>query len=160
MFGLISMVQAFKRGDDAARKEIYELYMNSAERINNWDLVDATAPHIPGVWLYRRDRQPLYDFAVRDHLWKRRISIIATQHFIRRDDYGDTLRISALLLEDEHDLIHKAVGWMLREVGKRSMETEKRFLKEHYQKMPRTMLRYAIEKFPEPRRQQYLKGEV
>ncbi|MBD3278991.1 MAG: DNA alkylation repair protein [Candidatus Aegiribacteria sp.] len=160
MFALVSMVEAFKRGDDSVREGIYELYMKNADFVNNWDLVDVTAPHIPGAWLYKKQRDPLYEFAVQDHLWKRRISIIATQHFIRRDDFGDTLKISAILLGDEHDLIHKAVGWMLREVGKRDMETEEKFLRKHCRKMPRTMLRYAIEKFPEELRQLYLKGQV
>lgn len=160
MFALVSMVEAFKRGDETLRKNIYKTYMISADFINNWDLVDVTAPHIPGAWLHDKKKEPLYDFAVQDHLWKKRISIIATQHFIRGGDYSDTLRISAILLNDEHDLIHKAVGWMLREVGKKDMETEEQFLKKHYRKMPRTMLRYAIEKFPEALRQRYLKGQV
>ncbi len=120
--------------------------------------MDASAEHIPGAFLSDRDRAPLYSLSVSQSLWERRISVIATFHFIKRNDFADTLAISEGLLADSEDLIHKAVGWMLREVGKRNMEAEEAFLKKHCRTMPRTMLRYAIEKFPEDLRQGYMKG--
>ncbi|MBW2219317.1 MAG: DNA alkylation repair protein, partial [Deltaproteobacteria bacterium] len=128
--------------------------------INNWDLVDTTAGHIVGTFLQGRDRQPLYVLARSRSLWERRISIISTLHFIKANKFEDTLKLSEILLNDKEDLMHKAVGWMLREVGKRDLKTEEEFLIKHYKVMPRTMLRYAIEKFPEKRRQMYLKGRI
>lgn len=160
LFALLILVDSFKTGDKELRKEIYDLYMCSTQWINNWDLVDLSAHHIPGGWLYDRDRKPLHEFAESNDLWKKRIAIISTQHFIRKNDYTDTLAISEKLLQDNHDLIHKAVGWMLREVGNRNLVTEEKFLKKHYMNMPRTMLRYAIEKFPEQKRQKYLKDKI
>ncbi|MCK5115701.1 MAG: DNA alkylation repair protein [Candidatus Aegiribacteria sp.] len=160
LFALLVMVDAFKKGDTHPQEEIYSLYMASTKWINNWDLVDLSAPHIPGGWLFRRDRVPLFEFAGSDDLWKKRIAIISTLHFIRMKDFKDTLHISEKLLKDDHDLIHKAVGWMLREVGKKDLEIEEQFLRKHYMNMPRTMLRYAIEKFPEEKRQKYLKGII
>ncbi len=160
LFALLMMDDSFKRGDDKRKEEIYTLFMNSTSQINNWDLVDSSAAYIAGAWLFDRERTPLFQFAESDNLWKRRIAIISTQYFIRKNDFEDTLRISEILLKDKEDLIHKAVGWMLREVGNRNMHTEERFLKKHYKRMPRTMLRYAIEKFPEEKRQIYLKGLI
>ncbi len=160
LFALLVMVDSFKKSSNDLQKNIYDLYMDSTRWINNWDLVDLSAPHIPGGWLFSRDRKPLYEFAVSDDLWKKRIAIISTQHFIRNIDFSDTLHISEKLLHDNHDLIHKAVGWMLREVGKKDLETEEIFLRKHYMNMPRTMLRYSIEKFPEEKRQKYLKGRI
>jgi len=160
LFALLILVDSFKRSGGELKENIYHLYMGSTQWINNWDLVDLSAPHIPGGWLYGRDRKPLYGFAESDDLWKKRIAIISTQHFIRKNDFSDTLSISKKLLKDNHDLIHKAVGWMLREVGKRNLETEEKFLRTHYMNMPRTMLRYAIERFPEEKRQKYLKGRI
>lgn len=160
LFALLVMVDAFKRSNDELGENIYNLYMDSTCWINNWDLVDLSAPHIPGGWLYSRDRKPLYEFAESDDLWKKRIAIISTQHFIRKNDFKDTLAISRKLLKDDHDLIHKAVGWMLREVGKKDLKIEEKFLRKHYMNMPRTMLRYSIEKFPEEKRQKYLKGKI
>ncbi|MDY6904169.1 MAG: DNA alkylation repair protein [Thermodesulfobacteriota bacterium] len=160
LFALLMLVDTFKRADDAARREIFDLYMTHTAWINNWDLVDLSAPHIPGSWLFSRNRNPLFAFAVSESLWERRIAILAAFYFIRNKDFEDVLKIAEILLHDEHDLIHKAVGWMLRETGKRDPATEERFLRAHYRAMPRTMLRYAIEKFPENRRQQYLQGLV
>lgn len=160
MFALLALVDSFKKADGKLGKDIYDLYMGSTQWINNWDLVDLSAPQISGAWLFDRDRKPLHEFAESNDLWKRRIAIISTQHFIRKNDYTDTLAISEKLLEDNHDLIHKAVGWMLREVGNRNLEAEEKFLGKHYMSMPRTMLRYAIEKFPEEKRQKYLKGKI
>ena len=142
------------------RRKIYSLYLKSTKYINNWDLVDLSAPNIVGKHLANKDRKLLYAFARSRDLWKRRIAVLATFMFIRQRDFDDALAIAAILLPDGHDLIHKAVGWMLREVGKRSLAAEERFLKQHYKKMPRTMLRYAIERFPEGKRLKYLKGSV
>jgi 3-methyladenine DNA glycosylase AlkD len=155
---LFILVQAFARAGEAGRKAIYNIYLQQTEFINSWDLVDASAAQIVGGYLCERSRKPLYALAKSASLWERRIAIIATFYFIRRNDFADTLKISKNLLADKEDLIHKAAGWMLREVGKRNLEVEEEFLIEHYEKMPRTMLRYAIEKFPEARRQMYLRG--
>lgn len=160
LFALLSMVDTFNRGADKERTDIYAVYMTNSDRVNGWDLVDSSAPHIAGAYLWDRDRQPLYDFAVSGSLWERRIAIISTQHFIRKDSFDDTLKITDMLLNDEEDLIHKAVGWMLREVGNRNTKREEEFLKLRYMKMPRTMLRYAIEKFEPDRRKMYLKGSI
>ena len=146
-----------KLGDLA---KLYGLYLENTKFINNWDLVDISAGNIVGAYLYEKDRVPLYRLVKSQNLWERRISIISTFHFIRNYDFDDTLKIAEILLNDKEDLIQKAVGWMLREVGKREIEIEEEFLQEHYMKMPRTMLRYAIEKFPETRRKMYLRGEV
>jgi 3-methyladenine DNA glycosylase AlkD len=160
VLALMMLVQAYTKGDEATKKSIYDTYLKNTRSINNWDLVDLSAPHIVGHYLSDRSKEPLYRLAKSDSLWERRIAIIATAHFIRRGKFADTLRISKMLLADKEDLIHKAVGWMLREVGKRDLASEERFLVAHYKRMPRTMLRYAIEKFPEPRRQMYLKGSI
>ena len=160
LLALLILVRAFARGGAAQRQAIYRLYLRSTARINNWDLVDSSAEHIVGGHLADRDRKPLYRLAGSASLWERRIAVLATFHFIRRGDFADTLKLAALLLGDGEDLIHKAVGWMLREVGKRDVAAEEAFLAEHCRRMPRTMLRYAVERFPEPRRRLYLKGEV
>lgn len=160
LFALISLGEAFARADEKGRESIFRLYIANTVRVNNWDLVDSSAPHIAGRWLENRDRGVLYDLALSELLWDRRIAIIATLHFIRKNDFGDTLSIADILLEDKEDLIHKAVGWMLREVGNRNRETEESFLKERYRRMPRTMLRYAIEKFEPETRMKYLKGLI
>ena len=140
------------------RAAIYRLYLNQKEFINNWDLVDCSAEHIVGVHLYPRDRKPIYRLVGSKSLWDRRIGVMATFYFIKGKDFSDTLTIAESLLHDKEDLIHKAVGWMLREVGKRCMRAEEGFLVKHYKEMPRTMLRYAIEKLPESDRQAYLRG--
>jgi 3-methyladenine DNA glycosylase AlkD len=157
---LLILVQAFAKGDDATKQQIYKLYLQQTQFINNWDLVDCSAAQIVGAFLMNQNKKPLYTLAKSKSLWERRISIISTFHFIRRQEFSETLKIARMLLTDNEDLIHKAVGWMLREVGKRNLEVEERFLIEHYEKMPRTMLRYAIEKFPEARRQMYLRGQL
>ncbi len=143
---------------EETRVMLAELYMANADYINNWDLVDVTSYKILGPHFHRRDRKPLYDFAVSGHLWRERISIITTMFFIKKDDFEDTFRIADILLQHRHDLIHKAVGWLLREVGKRDLQAELDYLNPRYRTMPRTMLRYAIEKFDEPLRVAYLKG--
>jgi 3-methyladenine DNA glycosylase AlkD len=160
LLGLLILARAYGRADAAARNEIYRLYLDSTDRINNWDLVDCSAPHVVGRHLEERSRAILPRLARSESIWERRIAILATQHFIRAGDFEDTFRIADLLLEDDHDLIHKAVGWMLREVGNRDRATEEAFLRTRYPRMPRTMLRYAIEKFPEPLRKRYLRGEI
>jgi 3-methyladenine DNA glycosylase AlkD len=160
LLALLILVLIYKQGDASVQNQIYDLYLKNTRFINNWDLVDASAEHIVGHYLRHRSRSPLHSLAVSGLLWDRRISIMATFHYIKNGEYAETLRIAELLLRDAEDLIHKAVGWMLREVGKRDHHTEEEFLKVHYKNMPRTMLRYAIEKFPEALRQQYLRGEI
>ena len=160
LFALLLLVQISSKADEALKKSICELYLKSTEFINNWDLVDSSAEHIVGAYLKDRSRAPLYRLAKSTDLWEKRIAIMATFHFIKQKDFSDTVKIAKILLFDRHDLIHKAVGWMLREIGKRDLSTEEEFLKKHYKNMPRTMLRYAIEKFPEPKRQKYLLGKV
>ena len=134
--------------------------MKRTSYINSWDLVDTSAPHIVGTFLLDKSKKPLHRLAKSKSLWERRISIVATFHFIRQESFDETLLISEMLLGDQEDLIHKAVGWMLREVGNRDMATEEGFLRTHYKKMPRVMLRYAIEKFPETKRKKYLNGHM
>jgi 3-methyladenine DNA glycosylase AlkD len=160
LLALFLLVRVYAEGDAAAKKNIYHLYLKNTRYVNNWDLVDLSAPNIVGNHLLDKSRKPLYELAKSGDLWKRRIAILATFAFIKQNDPSDTLKISEILLSDEHDLIHKAVGWMLREVGKRSRPAEERFLKLHYKKMPRTMLRYAIERFPEGKRKKYLYGKI
>jgi 3-methyladenine DNA glycosylase AlkD len=157
---LLIMVLKYQRGSDEERERIFQHYLNNTRYINNWDLVDSSAYHIIGPHLEDRERLILYGLSRSDNLWERRIAIISTLHFIRKQQYEDTLKISYSLLDDEHDLIHKAVGWMLREVGNRDRSVEQSFLNEHYQRMPRTMLRYAIEKFPQKQRKDYLNGAI
>jgi 3-methyladenine DNA glycosylase AlkD len=157
---LLIFVRRFAKADSATRQRIYELYLAHTAFINNWDLVDVSAPHVVGAYLADKSRKPLYRLGRSRSLWERRISIVATFHFIRQNDFSDTLELSQRLLADKEDLIHKAAGWMLREVGKRDTDAARTFLAEHYQRMPRTMLRYAIERFPEAERQAYLKGLI
>lgn len=154
------LVEQFKKGNEQLRKSIFDFYLKHRKGINNWDLVDLSAPKIIGEYLLNKKKDLLYKFARSEDLWEKRISILSTFTFIRNGMFEDTLEISKILLKDEHDLIHKAVGWMLREVGKRDIKTEEKFLKIHYKIMPRTMLRYAIEKFPEKKRKSYLEGKI
>jgi 3-methyladenine DNA glycosylase AlkD len=160
LLGLLILVGRFQKAEIKERERIYRFYVTHMRWINNWDLVDLTAPYVTGPYLENRSKKPLFLWAKSKHLWTRRISILSTFHYIRKKQFSEALRISKVLLLDEHDLIHKAVGWMLREIGKRDLKTEEHFLKAHYRKMPRTMLRYAIERFPEKKRQAYLKGTV
>jgi 3-methyladenine DNA glycosylase AlkD len=146
--------------NEKVKKQIFNFYLKNTKYINNWDLVDCTAPHIVGPYLLDKDRRILYNLAKSKLLWERRIAMMATLAFIRHHQYDDTLKMAEILLHDKYDLIHKAVGWMLREVGKRDLAIEEKFLKKHYRQMPRTMLRYAIEKFPENKRKQYLYGKI
>ena len=159
--GLIILVNKYsKTKDKKTINQLYKIYISSFKYINNWDLVDVTCPHVTGKYLIDKDRSILYKWAKSDDLWTKRIAIVSTFSFIRQNDLEDTFKIAEILLQDKHDLIHKAVGWMLREAGKRDLEKEEIFLKKYYRDMPRTMLRYAIEKFPELKRQAYLKGTI
>jgi len=160
LLALIILTEKYRKGSSDDRTEIYKIYLGNTEYINNWDLVDTSAEYIVGAYLSDRSRKPLYTLAQSDNLWERRMAVMATFHFIKNGKFDETLKISEMLVSDAEDLIHKAVGWMLREVGKRDRNKEEIFLKKHYQSMPRTMLRYAIEKFPENLHQQYLKGKI
>lgn len=168
--GLIILTYKFPKANEGEQKQIYNFYLKHAKRINNWDLVDLSAPNIVGTWLLnqkchceksQRDdeaipRQILYKLARSKNLWERRIAMLATYTFIRNNQFDDTLKLADVLLGDKHDLMHKAVGWMLREIGKRDKKVLTGYLKPRYKKMPRTMLRYAIEKFREGERKFYL----
>jgi 3-methyladenine DNA glycosylase AlkD len=160
LLSLMLLVRLYSTGDEALRSRIYRLYLEKTQFINNWDLVDASAEQIVGAHLLARSRRPLYRLAHSKSLWERRIAIISTFLFIKRREFDETLKIAEMLLADEEDLIHKAVGWMLREVGKRDENVMKKFLRSNYRRMPRVMLRYAIEKLPEAERQRYLKGSL
>ncbi len=160
LVGLLILVRTYPKADSKVQERIYDFYLGHLRFVNNWDLVDSSAEHVVGAFLRDKDKKPLYRLARSKILWERRVAIMATFHFIKREEFSETLKIAEMLLSDEEDLIHKAVGWMLREVGNRDMAVEERFLKKHYKGMPRTMLRYAIERFPEPKRQRYLKGKV
>jgi 3-methyladenine DNA glycosylase AlkD len=142
------------------KEEIVKFYLDNIKQVNNWDLVDLSAPNILGAHLIDRDRMLLYRLARSENVWERRIAILATYHFIRNGDFSDTLKIAEMLLQDRHDLIHKAAGWMLREVGKRDVASEEAFLEKHRSVMPRTMLRYAIERLPESKRRRYKKNPI
>lgn len=160
LFVLLMLVDAFKRADETQKRAIYELYLSSTRFINNWDLVDTSAEQIVGGWLRERSKAPLTKLARSRDLWERRIAMVATLHFIRSGRVDETFRIADILMTDRHDLIHKASGWMLREAGKRDGAALRRYLALRYQKMPRTMLRYAIERFPDRERREYLEGRV
>lgn len=159
MTGALLLVEYFKKADQTGKKACYDYYISHASNFNNWDLVDLTCHHVVGAWLWDKDRTPLYRLAKSQNLWEQRISIISTFYFLRKNDFNDTFELAKTLLNHKHDLIHKAVGWMLREVGKRDQDSETDFLEEdgRFRKMPRTMLRYAIEKYPEDQRQAFLK---
>ncbi|OGM21071.1 DNA alkylation repair protein [Candidatus Woesebacteria bacterium RIFCSPHIGHO2_01_FULL_38_9] len=173
LVALLILVEKFRKGDEGVKEEIYKFYLKNTKNINNWDLVDLSADKIVGDFLYGhpdctttfqgatfKGTGILYRLAKSDNVWERRIAIIATFYFIKSNRYAETLKISEILLDDNHDLIHKGVGWMLREVGKRSQKDLEGFLKKYYKVMPRTMLRYSIEKFPEDLRKKYLRGKI
>ncbi len=160
LLGLYCLIRRFARGDEKTKKHVFGLYLKHTKWINNWDLVDTSAPHIVGAWLIDRDRAMLRKLARSGNLWERRMAVLATQAFIRRGEVDDTLQIIRALLGDNHDLIHKACGWMLREIGKRDVRTLESFLAMEANRMPRTMLRYAIEKLPEKRRKAWLAGQT
>ncbi len=153
---LLCMVEQFRKGDNTLREKIYHCYLANTTHINNWDLVDLSAPQIVGGYLETRDHSPLYQLAKSSHLWEQRISIVATLRWIRQGMFDDTLQLADILLLHEHDLIRKAVGWMLREVGKRDKTLLCQFLDSRHKRMPRTMLRYAIEHFSPEERRHYM----
>jgi 3-methyladenine DNA glycosylase AlkD len=156
LLALIILVKKYQT-KDSLKKQIFDFYIKNKKQINNWDLIDGSAPHIVGHWLFNKKRKLLYKLAKSDSLWDRRISVLSTFYFIRNYDFKDTLNISKILLNDSHDLIHKAVGWMLREMGNRDKKLLISFLDQYVTSMPRTMLRYAIEKLPEKTRKKYLR---
>ncbi|UZJ40930.1 DNA alkylation repair protein [Prosthecochloris sp. SCSIO W1101] len=159
-FALLVLMRKFEKGDSTLRETIYTLYLDNLKFVNNWDLVDISAPYIVGPWLEKRDKGVLYRLAQSEVLWERRVAILSTFHCVRKNNFNEALTISELLIHDPEDLIHKAVGWVLREIGKRNVSVEKAFLGKHYRDMPRTMLRYAIERFPKGERKKYLQGTV
>lgn len=154
---LLILVEQFKRAKEEERSKIYDFYLEHRAGINNWDLVDITCPHIVGAWLLDKDRSVLYDLVKSSDLWEQRIAMVSTITFIRKRDYADALALATELLVHTHDLMHKAVGWMLREIGKRGRAVLSDFLNTYASRMPRTALRYAIEHYPEQERQFYLK---
>ncbi|MBB4035721.1 3-methyladenine DNA glycosylase AlkD [Dysgonomonas hofstadii] len=155
--GLLILVERLKKSKESERKEIYEFYLSKTSRINNWDLVDLSARDIVGEYLVDKDRSILYTLADSSLLWDQRIAILATFAFIRKNDHKDILALSEKLLDHKHDLMHKAIGWMLREAGKRDKAVLTAFLDKHYKMMPRTMLRYSIEKLTQEERAYYMK---
>jgi 3-methyladenine DNA glycosylase AlkD len=160
IIAIILLKEKYKKGDGKIKKEIFNIYIENTRYINNWDIVDISAEHIVGDYLENKEKDLLYDFSKSEILWERRISIMSTFGYIKKGKPELTLELAEILLEDKHDLIHKAVGWMLRETGNRcSQELLEEFLKKHYKRIPRTALRYAIEKFPEELRKKYLKGD-
>lgn len=157
--GLLILVERFKKNDEKDRKEIYEFYLSQTERINNWDLVDLSASYIVGEYLKDKSREPLYRLAESELLWEQRIAVVSTYAFIKNSDFTDIYALAEKLLIHEHDLMRKAIGWMLREAGKRNKDLLVTFLEKYCLVMPRTMLRYAIEKFPEEERKYYMRKE-
>ena len=160
MLALMILTAQYEAADGAGRRRIYALYLANRRRINNWNLVDASAPYIVGMHVLERSRVPLYALARSPSLWDRRIAVLASFALIRRGEFSDALRLIGTLLNDEEDLLHKACGWMLREIGKRDAGVLERFLRRHHDRMPRTMLRYAIERFTAARRRAYLAGRI
>jgi 3-methyladenine DNA glycosylase AlkD len=160
LISLFILVDKYSKANEKTKNDIFKFYLKNRKGINNWDLVDLSAPKILGKHLLKKDKTILFKFAVSKNLWERRIAILSSLEFIRNGDFKTTLQLCKILLNDEHDLIHKAAGWMLREIGKKDLESEEKFLKASYKKMPRTMLRYAIEKFPETKRKKYLQGKI
>lgn len=161
LIALLIMVEKTRQANILDREILYKKYLENTQYINNWDLVDLSADKVVGSYLFEKpNKDILYSLAVSENLWERRIAVMATFYFIKRGFYQETLKLAEILLNDRHNLIHKAVGWMLREIGKRcSQEALERFLLVNYKQMPRTMLRYAIERLPEDLRLQYLNGE-
>jgi len=160
LLSLLILVEHYRKGDTRTKDDVYRIYLRNRRRVNNWNLVDGSAPHIVGLHLLRRDRSSLRKLAQSRSLWDRRIAVLATFAFIRENDFADTLKMTEQLLGDEHDLMHKACGWMLREIGKRNQPVLEGFLRQHRAAMPRTMLRYAIERFPAAKRAAYLAGRI
>jgi 3-methyladenine DNA glycosylase AlkD len=160
LISLLILVDKYQGLDEKGKSQIFNFYLKNIKRIYNWDLVDLSAPKIVGAHLLNGNKEILYKLSASMNLWERRVAILSTYAFIKDNEFKTTLAISDILLNDEHDLIHKAVGWMLREIGKLDLNTLERFLKSRYNLMPRTMLRYSIEKFPETKRKKYLHGKI
>ncbi len=158
--GLVILTEKYKKGTEQDRANIFDFYLNSTKYINNWDLVDVTCSRIVGDFLLNKDKKILYNLAKSKNLWERRIAIVSTLNFVSNGEINDALALSEILLLDKHDLIHKAVGWVLREVGKKDEKALLKFIEQHYKDIPRTTLRYAIEKFPEEKRKKILGGEL
>ncbi len=156
LVGLLILVDKFKKGSENEMGDIFNFYLKNTKNINNWDLVDLTSHHIVGGFLKDKKRDKIYELAESKNLWEKRIAMISCAFYIKNEDYKDALRVAEILMKDKHDLIHKAVGWMLREIGKRDEKILEDFLKKHYKTMPRTMLRYSIEKFDEEKRRFYM----
>jgi 3-methyladenine DNA glycosylase AlkD len=157
---LLNLVYRFEKANENGRKEIFNFLIKNRKQINNWDLVDLTAPKSIGEYLVDKEKSILYELVNSENIWDRRIAVMSTFPLIKRNKFNLTLEFAKILLNDDHDLIQKAVGWMLREIGKRDMTIVETFLNKYYKKMPRTMLRYAIEKFPEVKRKKYLAGKI
>lgn len=160
LLALFILIKKYSKADEEGKSEIFQVYLTNRQYVNNWDLVDLSAYKIVGDYLFDKDKSILYQLAISNGLWDKRIAMISTFFFIKNDKYEDAFKLADILLNDKHDLIQKAVGWMLREIGKRDIDAEKNFLQNRYKTMPRTMLRYAIEKFEETERQRYLKGLI
>lgn len=162
LLALVILTYKMKKSQENEQKDIANLYINNTKYINGWDLVDISSHHILGKYVleHENEKDILYKFAKSNNLWQQRISIVSTWIFIKEGKYEDTLKIAEILMNNKQDLIHKAVGWMLREVGKKDFDVEYNFLAKNYKKMPRTMLRYSIEKFDEGLRQDFLKGRI
>jgi 3-methyladenine DNA glycosylase AlkD len=154
--GMIILTLKYKKADEKTKKEIFNFYLKNTKYINNWDLVDLTAPNIVGNYLLNKDQKIIYKLAESRNLWERRVAMLSTFTFLRENQLNPTLQVCLILINDKNDLIQKAVGWMLRELGKRDFKTEEEFLIKHCKQMGRTCLRYAIEKFPEDKRKYYL----
>ncbi len=160
LVGLLILVDKFKKSDEQGKGNIFNFYLKNTKNINNWDLVDLTAHYIVGDFLEDKKKDELYKLAESKNLWEKRIAMISCFSYIKKEEFKDALRIAEILLNDKHDLIHKAVGWMLREIGKKDQAVLEDFLKKHYKNIPRTMLRYSIERFEEEKRRKYLRGDV
>ena len=160
LLSLLILVEHYRTGDAGAKNKVYRIYLKNRHRVNNWNMVDSSAPYIAGSHLLQQDRAVLYELAQSESLWDRRIAILATFAFIRENDFTDTLKLTEQLLGDEHDLMHKACVWMLREVGKRNQSVLENFLRLHHHLIPRTVLRYAIERFSPAKRTAFLIGKI
>jgi len=156
LLALIMMVNLYKKSDTSTQQQIFNSYINNVQYINNWDLIDTTTPHIIGAYLFDKNRQILFDYAKSDNLWQRRIAVLACFYFIQLEDFSDFIKIAEMLVDDQQDLIHKAVGWMLREAAKRQLSITMNFLDQYAASMPRTMLRYALERFPADLKKEYM----
>jgi 3-methyladenine DNA glycosylase AlkD len=157
LLALIILTKQFNKSNEEEKKKIVEFYLKNRKYINNWDLIDLSAPYILGPYFYDKDKSVLFDLIHNGNMWDKRIAVLAAFYFIKQNDFYTSLEFITQLLDDRRDLINKACGWMLREIGKRDLKTEEEFLNKYYKIMPRTMLRYAIEKFPDEKRREYMK---